>query len=750
MKNHISNAIYGVLDYLAYPLGMLVIAPFALRSLGNDRYGIWMFAVSTVSTGAIVASGFGDANIRVVAMQRATGNHLNVIRAVRSTMGIHLFLGSALAIAAWFLAPIATNHLVSGATGLQFDCLWSLRVACLLIPVRAIECVCVSTQRAYEQYGNAVRISAISRLVSLAGAGILPFITHTVVSVLAATALISAYGVWLQIVQIRKLLGVSDLLPVFDRETTRALLSFGVFAWIQAVSGLVFGQLDRLTAGVAFGAAAITAYAMCVQLSQPIYGVVAAGLHFLFPRISVQHALNDQAGVRRTVLLGFCANLLIVVLGAAAVLAIGPAILHRWGGVELAQRCATLLPVIVWSTAFAGLGVAGAYSMLALGHARTLTFFTLVGGVLMTGSMGWLARSYGLQGMAWSRMIYGPITCMVYFPLVVFLRGRSHRGTQPESSSALGKSATNPTSSDIAATAFVRPEDLDPEFSSTSRGPCANVLGVAIDALNLERAVSRVAQFLQSDRKGYLCAVDVSGVLAARRDPAVARTFAEAAIVIPDGTPTAWVGRLQKHALMEAVTGPALMRAIFSRAQFAAYRHFFYGGKEGVADDLAANMVRQFPWTCVAGTYTPPFRDLTSEEEDDLARTIKACKPDMIWVGISAPRQDLFMRRMLPRLETRLMFGVGAAFDFHTGRLKDCPPWVKKIGFHWLHRLVQDPKRLWRRNVGNLAFLWHIALQLTGLKVYCLPQRAELTHDAGFLPSDLSATPVNEPAILNQ
>jgi len=99
------------------------------------------------------------------------------------------------------------------------------------------------------------------------------------------------------------------------------------------------------------------------------------------------------------------------------------------------------------------------------------------------------------------------------------------------------------------------------------------------------------------------------------------------------------------------------------------------------------------------------------------------------------------MRRMLPRLDTRLMFGVGAAFDFHTGRLKDCPPWVKKMGLHWLHRLAQDPRRLWRRNLGNVAFLWHIALQLTGLKVYRIPMRAALSRNTGFLPGDLSAVP---------
>ena len=425
MKNQISNAIYGVLDYLAYPLGMLAIAPVALRSLGNDRYGIWTIALSAVSTGAIIASGFGDANIRVVAMRRAAGNQQNVIRAVRSTMGIHVLLGFAMAIAAWLLTPMATTRLVRETSGLRADCLWSLRVACLLIPVRAIESVCISTQRAYERYGSALRISAVTRLLSLACAGVLPFITHTVVSILAATALISAYGVWLQIKQLRILLNASSLLPVLDRETAWALLSFGVFAWIQTVSGLVFGQLDRLIAGVAFGAGAVTAYALCVQLSQPIYGVAAAGLHFIFPRIAVQHALNNRAAVRRTVLLGFCANLTIVIVGAAAVLAFGPAVLRRWGGVELARACDSILPAIVWSTAFAGLGVAGAYSMLALGRARTLTCFTLAGGVFMTFSMGWLAPRYGLQGMAWSRMLYGPITCLVYIPLLVLLANRT-------------------------------------------------------------------------------------------------------------------------------------------------------------------------------------------------------------------------------------------------------------------------------------------------------------------------------------
>jgi N-acetylglucosaminyldiphosphoundecaprenol N-acetyl-beta-D-mannosaminyltransferase len=160
------------------------------------------------------------------------------------------------------------------------------------------------------------------------------------------------------------------------------------------------------------------------------------------------------------------------------------------------------------------------------------------------------------------------------------------------------------------------------------------------------------------------------------------------------------------------------MGEIFRRNDFANYSHFFFGGKPGVADHLAATVGMRFPWLRVAGTYTPPFRDLLPSERDSFIQLINRARPDIIWVGISTPRQDIFMHRILPDLDTKLMFGVGAAFDLHTGRIKRCPEWIKIAGLHWLHRLLQDPQRLWRRNLGNALFLWHIALQLTGLRRY--------------------------------
>lgn len=250
------------------------------------------------------------------------------------------------------------------------------------------------------------------------------------------------------------------------------------------------------------------------------------------------------------------------------------------------------------------------------------------------------------------------------------------------------------------------------------RHATANVLGVGVDALDLECALARVAGLLRLRQKGYVCAASVHGVLEAQRDPDVARAFAEAAMVVPDGAPLVWVGRLQGSRGINHVTGPDLMGEIFRRPEFAGYSHFFYGGKEGVAQELAAMWKQKLPGTRIAGTYTPPFRDLTAAEEMKLVHLLNQCKPDIIWVGIGAPRQEVFMRRLLPHLGGGLMFGVGAAFDFHTGRIRTCAAWIKRMGFHWLHRLVQDPRRLWRRNLRNAAFPWHIALQLTGLKKY--------------------------------
>jgi N-acetylglucosaminyldiphosphoundecaprenol N-acetyl-beta-D-mannosaminyltransferase len=263
-------------------------------------------------------------------------------------------------------------------------------------------------------------------------------------------------------------------------------------------------------------------------------------------------------------------------------------------------------------------------------------------------------------------------------------------------------------------------EELD-LLPAVNRFPCANVLGIEVDALDMELTLARLAEMLRTGRKGYVCAIDVHGVMEARRDATLSEAFSNAAIRVPDGMPTAWVGRLQGHRHMQRVAGPDLMFEVLRRSEFAGYTHFLYGGEEGVAEQLAKCIHQKLPRVRIVGTCTPPFRDLTEYEERELFARIARCKPDMIWVGIGTPKQDRFMYHYLPRLKTRLMFGVGAAFNFHTGRIKDSPAWVKRAGLQWVHRLIQEPGRLWPRYLrNNPAFLWNVALQLTRLRNYPL------------------------------
>jgi N-acetylglucosaminyldiphosphoundecaprenol N-acetyl-beta-D-mannosaminyltransferase len=187
---------------------------------------------------------------------------------------------------------------------------------------------------------------------------------------------------------------------------------------------------------------------------------------------------------------------------------------------------------------------------------------------------------------------------------------------------------------------------------------------------------------------------------------------------VPDGMPMSWVGHFQGFRNMDRVFGPDLMMAMCRLSVERGYRNFLYGGKPGVAALLSETLQRRIPGLQIVGTYTPPFRSLTADEEREVLAKVRVFQPHIIWVGLSTPKQERFMARYAGQFRVPLMFGVGAAFDFHTGAIQDCSPWIKRAGFQWLHRLTQDPK-LWTRYVrNNPAFLWHIAMQLSRFRQY--------------------------------
>ena len=267
-------------------------------------------------------------------------------------------------------------------------------------------------------------------------------------------------------------------------------------------------------------------------------------------------------------------------------------------------------------------------------------------------------------------------------------------------------------------------------MNTSPKRPKANVLGVGIDAVNMEETLVRIEANLRLRRKGYVCLAGVHGVMECKRDPMLARIFANAAITAPDGMPTVWVGHHQRLPQMERVAGPDLMLEVISREVFRGYSHFLCGGKEGVAEELRDKLIGRYPNVKIVGTYSPPFGPMSPTQEEELLSRINCVHPDIVWVGISTPKQEKFMDRYLPLLDTTLLFAVGAAFVFHTGRIADCSDWIKRSGLQWLHRLLQDPKHLWKRYLRNIPpFLFYISLQLAGIRYYRL-QRSKKTKES--------------------
>jgi N-acetylglucosaminyldiphosphoundecaprenol N-acetyl-beta-D-mannosaminyltransferase len=249
-----------------------------------------------------------------------------------------------------------------------------------------------------------------------------------------------------------------------------------------------------------------------------------------------------------------------------------------------------------------------------------------------------------------------------------------------------------------------------------------NVLGVGISVLNLRTALAAIADAVAARRKGYICVTGVHGVMEAQDDAAFKKILNDALLCTPDGMPMVWAGKLNGHRDMQRVYGPDLLLEVCAWSETSGCKHFFYGGADGVAELLAQKLQAEFPKLAVVGTYTPPFRALNADEVKQLQARISAAQPDILWVGLSTPKQEKFMAEFLPQLDVTLMVGVGAAFDFHSGRVKQAPRWMQRSGLEWFYRLCSEPRRLAKRYCrNNPLFVLKFFSQLTGLKKYPPP-----------------------------
>jgi N-acetylglucosaminyldiphosphoundecaprenol N-acetyl-beta-D-mannosaminyltransferase len=251
--------------------------------------------------------------------------------------------------------------------------------------------------------------------------------------------------------------------------------------------------------------------------------------------------------------------------------------------------------------------------------------------------------------------------------------------------------------------------------------PVSNVLGVGISAVTIPQAVAIIDNWLQRGEPNYVCLRDVNGVVASQDNPELRRIHNRAGLVTPDGMPLVWLSRLNGHRFVQRVYGPDLMLALCELAAQRGYRNFLYGGLPGVADQLSQNLQKRFPGLQVVGTYSPPFGQINAEEDQAIVERIKSSGAEIVWVGISSPKQEFWMASHLGNLGSAVMLGVGAAFDFHSGRKRQAPRWLQHTGFEWLFRLITEPRRLGPRYLSVVPrFLWLISLQLLGLRKFPL------------------------------
>jgi N-acetylglucosaminyldiphosphoundecaprenol N-acetyl-beta-D-mannosaminyltransferase len=251
-----------------------------------------------------------------------------------------------------------------------------------------------------------------------------------------------------------------------------------------------------------------------------------------------------------------------------------------------------------------------------------------------------------------------------------------------------------------------------------SHAPDYNVLGVPVHCVQVSEVIAEMESWIAGrEQTHYIAITGMHGVSESRKDSGFREILRSASLVVPDGMPLVWLARWHGHPIGRRVCGSDLMEA-FCKQTGSRYRHFFYGGATGVAEELAKNL-RERHNIAVAGTYTPPFRPLTDEEESEVVARVQAAAPDVLWVGLSTPKQERWMYDHRAKFLVPVMLGVGAAFDFNSGKLERAPTWMGNSGLEWLFRLLVEPKRLWKRYLVTIpSAIWSVSLEMFHLKKF--------------------------------
>ncbi len=252
--------------------------------------------------------------------------------------------------------------------------------------------------------------------------------------------------------------------------------------------------------------------------------------------------------------------------------------------------------------------------------------------------------------------------------------------------------------------------------------PRLQVLGVPVSVLAFDEALATIDGWIASGERNYVCTLDVHALMESQSAPDVRNIYRSAAMVAPDGMPLVWLLRRSGYRTADRICGPDLMPAVFRHSQGRGYRHFLYGSSDATLSLMEEKLGLKFPGAKIAGSYSPPYRALTCEEEREVDRLVNAADPDIVWVGLGAPKQDRWMAAHRGALKAPVLIGVGAAFDMLAGTVTRAPRFLQRTGCEWMFRLAQEPRRLTRRYLeSNTKF----AMMVIGEKLRLTRRHAD-------------------------
>ncbi|HWR52619.1 MAG TPA: WecB/TagA/CpsF family glycosyltransferase [Bryobacteraceae bacterium] len=238
------------------------------------------------------------------------------------------------------------------------------------------------------------------------------------------------------------------------------------------------------------------------------------------------------------------------------------------------------------------------------------------------------------------------------------------------------------------------------------------IAGVGFDLIGARPVLETICGWRNSRTRNYICLVNPHSVMLCHRDPEMKAAVRRAGLVLPDGAGVVLGAALMNSRHNGRLAGPDLMLYLCDEGRRYGLTHYFFGGTAGTAERLAQRLARRYPGLSIAGCFTPPFRKVSAHAHARMIEQINLRRPDILWVGLGAPKQEKWMAEHANVVEATAMIGVGAAFDFHSGNIRRCPALLRNAGLEWAYRLSCEPGRLWRRNLDSPLFLGLVAYEM--------------------------------------